>query len=127
MKLTEMQGTSSSIEMCFTEMFEQFQFEAFQRQVIHAPWGFCTYGIHEGYLYIASVYIDPRHRGIGIPRVLLRELEKIGKSVGRDNIGTKVHTLDKAWQNNIAICEHLGFRRVKVSPEYIFLMKRREE
>ena len=107
-------------------MFEQYQWEVYQRKVIHAPWGFCTYAIHEGYLFISEVYIDPRHRGVGIPRKLLDELEKIAQSVGRENIGTKVHTLDKAWQNNLAICEHLGFRRVKVSPQYIFLMKRRD-
>ena len=107
------------------EMFRDYLWETLQRKIIYAPWGFATYDVHQNYIFLADLYIEPKLRGSGVCREFLLELEEIAKAVNRSYIGTKVHTLDKAWQNNLAICEHLGFRRAKVSPEYIFLMKRR--
>lgn len=127
MKLTEMGSIPATHGKDFVELYSDYLWEVYQRKIIHMPWGFACYGVYENYVFISDVYIDPKSRERGIPRQLLIELEKMAKSIGRFYIGTKVNTLDKAWESNLGICEHLGFGRAKVTPEYIFLMKRRDD
>lgn len=109
-----------------TEDFRDYLWETFQRKMVERPWGFYTYKVFENYIYLNDIYVKPLMRGKGFCREALNEIEDLAEELDKNYIGTKVSTCDVSWETNLEICEHLGFGRAKISPEYVFFMKRRD-
>jgi predicted GNAT superfamily acetyltransferase len=115
-----------SITSTGTDYLRDYLWETYQRRMVEHDWGFYCFSLFENYLFVSDIYVEPRQRGMGIVTGVLTEISALAEEKGKDYLGTKVSTIDKTWENNLEICEHLGFERVKTNPEYIFLMRRRD-
>ena len=110
--------------MDFGKQYLEYAKELWGRQVIQEPWGFATYDVNEGHIYIADMYIDPEVRSQGFGKILEARIIDTARQAGCNFMTCKVHKSDENWTKNLNIyIDHCGYNVLKETNDFISLIK----
>lgn len=81
--------------------------------LIEKQYGFCTYKIINEYIYLADIYIKKDERRKGLTKVLVNEVEEIGKNNDCTFILGSFCLDTNNWKSGKALVKALGFKYFK--------------
>ena len=91
-------------------MWADYMRETYNRETLDFVGGFLTYEIQGKDLYIADIYVRPRHRRAGVGRAMFEAARGIALDEGCTRILGTVDVTRPGWRESIAAQEAVGFK-----------------
>ncbi len=104
-------------------LYAQFIKEVHGLECIEYSWGYATYELGQGYVYLIDVYIVPEERAAGKGPQLMEEVAAIGKQAGATRIFTSVAINSRDPKKNYEIIQRHGFQASHEDADNLYLVK----
>jgi GNAT superfamily N-acetyltransferase len=112
------------VRRSFEEHYSDYCKEQWGREIIKEAYGFVSYDINQGSVYIADMYIEPHLRHSGLGKRLEAQVIAIAIEAKRRFLTCKIHRSDTDWRINFKIyTEHCGYVMLSENQDSIHLIK----